>query len=104
MDRRLDGYHGEQIALAMIPHCRDTFATQSEYFARLGPGRNLERHVPIERWQLNFTAQRGSRYAHRDFTGNICAFAIEDFIRLDANFDIKIAGWAAIASCLAFAG
>ena len=53
--------------------------------------------------QFDLPAQRRRGEAHGHFTGQIRAFAVEDLVGRDANFDVQVAGRTAVTAGLTFA-
>ena len=59
--------------------------------AALRSGRHFEIRLAFERRHGDFAAERGQRERDRHFAIKIVFFALENFVLLDVNHDVKVA-------------
>src|SRR4029077_11312193 len=67
----VDVHRDEQVARALAP--RDALAAHTERAATGGPGRDLQRHRPVQRGHLHVGPERGLRVRHRKIQGEVAA-------------------------------
>ena len=70
----------------------------------LGAFGQVDLSLAGERGHLDLPAQRRSDHADRRGAMQVVAVTFEDFVLLDADLDVQIAGWPAIRAGLAIAG
>ena len=82
---------------------RHAAALDAQQLPALGAARNLERHRPRRRRDLDGRAERGLRVRDRDVEDEIGAAALEERRRLDLDHDEEVARRAAVVAGLALA-
>src|SRR5206468_1037034 len=76
---------------------------QTQLLSALGPRRDFELRTPINGRNINLSAQRRFRSAHRHSHINIITLTAKHRMLTGADDDVKIAGRAAAQSGIAFA-
>src|SRR5579863_8284460 len=98
--RRLHHYAAEQVAAIAIAHRLHALLAQAEHATGLGLRRDLEHHLPIERWHFDTASEAGGGEADRYIAAQVHTVALEDRVLAHMHFYIQIAGRAAIAASL----
>jgi hypothetical protein len=104
VDWHLDTDADVQIAAAIALDIPDAFALQAKHRAGLCARWNLDGSPPVQRWDLDFRAQRGLDETHRHFAKQIVAVALEEGMGLDMEHDVQIARRPAAKTGFAIAG
>lgn len=81
----------QQIAPFVAIHLHNAFSTQLEYLAALSSRRYSQMSFAFKRRNIDLPAKRGNRERDRQFAIKIIFVALEDFVFLDVDHDIKIA-------------
>src|ERR1039458_112131 len=103
MRRHLDLDANVQIALAIALQIFHAAAFESQQRAGLRAGGNFDRRTAFERRHFNLRAQRGLHKTHGNFAEQIVAVARKNFVALDVQENIQIAGRPAAKTGLAVA-
>ena len=82
----------------------DALLAQSQSLPALSSGRNFELGAPIHGGHFDLGAQRGLTRSNRHGDVNVIAFAAKHRMLARAHDNVKIAGRAAMAAGIAFAG
>ena len=96
--------HGVQVDGIAGADFLDALAAQAEGLAVLRAFGQLDLGLAAECRHLDGAAQRHRGQAHRHGAVQVVTVALEDVVRLDADFDVQVAGLAAIAAGIAVAG
>ncbi len=80
------------------------FAAELEERAALGAGGNLERTLAFEGRDPDLAADGGGDEFDRDLAEKVIFLALEDFVLLDVDDDVEVAGRTAADAGLAIAG
>ncbi len=97
--------HGnEQIAAAVASQMRHALFFDAKGSAVLGARRNRVRDLAFQRWNLNLIAERGLRKVNGQVEQEVGALALKNWMRLDTDDDIQIAGGTISQPGFAFAG
>src|ERR1043166_4666437 len=93
--RHFDDQPGEQIAPLAAVDVHHAFAAEPKHLAALRASRDFELRFALEGGHLNFATERGDTERDRHFAVKIVVLALENFMFLDVNDDVKIAVLAA---------
>src|SRR5215472_223888 len=104
MHRGLDDHAAEEVAASAAAHRFHALVAQAKDASRLRLRRDLQHHVPVERRHRYRAAERCGRKAQRHLARKMLAVALEDRVLAHVHLDVEIAGRAAVAAGLAFAG
>src|SRR5512140_3047367 len=77
---------------------------EAEHGARLGAGRDSDGAFAVEGRHVAVGAESGLHEAHRHFTAQVVAVALEDFMRSDVEDDVEVARGSAARAGFAIAG
>jgi len=95
---------GDDVALGQTLKSRHTQTADPEGGGALGSGWDFQGHSPFEGGNLDFAAEGGCGERDWYFAGEIHAIAGKNFVFLDMNDHVEIAGRATAQPCLATAG
>src|SRR5438477_8440416 len=84
-----------QITVAIALHVFHPFSFEAEQRAILSAGWNFYLSLVTERRHFDVCAQSGLHKTDRHFAKEIVSIALEDFVRLDVDNHVKIAGGSA---------
>ena len=70
-----------------------SFAAQLEHLTALRAHRHFQMRFSLESGHIHFAAKSGDRKRDRQFAIKIVFIALEDFVFLNMNHDVKIAMW-----------
>lgn len=101
--RRLHFDVKEFVARTRRPQIFHAFAAEFENPIGLGAFRDFDAHVAVDGRNIDRHAKRAIDETEGNIDMNIVAFPLEGLVRLDLDFDVKIAIRPAIHAALAFA-
>src|SRR5690606_25038485 len=102
--RGLDVHADKLGALGTSAQRRHALAAQAEGGAALGAGGGLQRAFAEKRGHLDRAAEGGEGELDRDLAEEVVAVALEEFVFLDLEHDVEVAGLTAGEAGLAVAG
>src|SRR5882762_4138729 len=102
--RRFDDDVAEQVAVFPTAHAANTLATQPKYLPRLSLGGDSVLRRPVQRGNLDLSAERRRRETDRHLAVQVVVVALKDRMGLDLDLHVKVACRPAIHPGLAFAG
>ena len=92
-----------QVADMAVAGIRQAFASQSDDFAWLGSGRDLEAILALDQRDLHGGSQDGLAVRNGDAAEQVVAFTLKDRVIFDFHIDIQVAARSALQSDFAFA-
>src|SRR3984893_531094 len=101
--RHFDKQTREQITALAPVDVHDSFPAKFKQLAALRAGRHFKLRFALEGGHVHFATERGHAERNRHFAIKMIVLALEDFVFLDVNNDVKIAVRAAPNAGLAVA-
>jgi hypothetical protein len=87
-DRRFNRDVAIQIARVAGTHAFDTFAAQTELFARLGALRQVDSRFALQRRHFYFAAKRGGNDPYGNGAMQVVPVALKNIVFLEPDFNI----------------